>query len=97
MATKSNQQLAAGDTNPEKHGARERKMPKIQALKMAIAALEESRHKIAVDANLCDIYGAQHSTAIHASERRQLINKAIRTLMDMKDLLNEPGKAGGEK
>jgi hypothetical protein len=81
-----------------KHGTKDqRKMTTKQAIKMAIEALEASRQKIAVDANLCDIYGAQHSTAIHASERRQLINKAIKTLMDMRDLLNEPGKARGER
>jgi hypothetical protein len=90
MVTTIEQQLAAD-------GTKERKMSQKQAVKMAIEALEASRQKIAVDANLCDIYGAQHSTAIHASERRQLINKAIRVLMDMKDLLNEPGKARGEK
>jgi hypothetical protein len=54
-----------------------------RALTLAIHALESERQHIAVEANLCDMYGARHPSAVNASARRKEINQAIETLKIM--------------
>ncbi len=51
-----------------------------QAIKLAIEALTEYRHRFAVDANFFDLYGATYPHAENASKKRAKINEAIEVL-----------------
>lgn len=55
-----------------------------QALKLAIKALEQMRHKIAFDAGLADVYGATYQHAQRASQLRKEINQAIEQLQQIR-------------
>jgi len=58
-------------------------MTPARALKLAIKALEEQRHKLAPEANLHDCYGADHPGAVKASQKRAEIEAAMKELEEM--------------
>lgn len=55
-----------------------------KAISIAIEAINQSIHKIAVDANLCDIYGATYPHAKKASAKRREYLEAISVLNELK-------------
>lgn len=61
-----------------------------QAIKMAIKALLEQRHKIAFDANLADTLNADYPYAINCSKKRKKINEAIAILTELPKMIREP-------
>lgn len=58
------------------------------SIQIGITAIEREIKTLNVEANLCDLYGADHTAAIQASKRRQELRNAAATL---KVLANELG------
>lgn len=52
------------------------------AVHMAVEALQDRIRALAVDANLHDLYHANHPAAITASQKRVEIREAIKALID---------------
>jgi hypothetical protein len=59
-----------------------------QAVTLAIQALEEQRHGLAVEANLADKFGATYPAAVNASAKRKKINEAIEVFNQELEELN---------
>ncbi len=58
-------------------------MTPARAIALALVALEEQRHRLAPEANLHDIYGADHPGAVKASQKRAEIGAAMKELEEM--------------
>ena len=58
-------------------------MTPARAIALALKALEEQRHKLSPEANLHDVYGADHAGAVKASQKRAEIEAAMKELEDM--------------
>lgn len=55
----------------------------MQALKLAIAALKAEKQRLAFDANMHDLRGAEYPQAVAASKKRKRIVQAIETLAEI--------------
>ena len=64
-------------------------MTEKQAVRLAMAALEQQRHAIAVDAELADKYHATYPAAISASQKRKKINQALEALNGLAERLSK--------
>jgi ABC-type phosphate transport system auxiliary subunit len=51
-----------------------------RAIRLAVEAIQAQIHKLAVDANLHDVYGADYPQAINASAKRKELLEAIEIL-----------------
>ena len=55
-------------------------MKRDKALRLAVAALRKQAQRLAVDANLHDVYHADYPHAVNASQERKLLLEAIEEL-----------------
>ena len=55
-------------------------MKREQAIKLAIEAMRAQLQRLAVDANMCDVYGATYQAAVGASAKRKQVLEAIEIL-----------------
>ncbi len=71
-----------------------------QALKLAIECVQREIARIAVDANLHDVFGARYPFAIRASKKKEALHQAIMILTDMRSAdrvsAADPNKEKGE-